>query len=78
MKVNPSIYREYDIRGRADVDYDASFAQALGRAYGSRPLRDNITRAAVGCDFRVRSPGYHQALKQGIPPTGGSVVAIRE
>ncbi len=78
MKVNPSIYREYDIRGRADVDYDASFAEALGRAYGSRLLRDNITRAAVGCDCRVSSPGYHQALKQGILSTGVSVVDIGE
>ena len=32
--MNPAIFREYDIRGVADQDFDVDFAFALGRAYG--------------------------------------------
>ncbi|RMF21582.1 MAG: phosphomannomutase/phosphoglucomutase [Deltaproteobacteria bacterium] len=76
MKVNPSIFREYDIRGRAGVDYDEAFVEALGRAYGSRLRRENITRAAVGRDCRLTSPAYHDALKRGIRSTGIDVIDI--
>ena len=35
MTMNPAIFREYDIRGIADADFDDDFARALGRAYGA-------------------------------------------
>src|SRR5438445_2465 len=41
--MNPAIFREYDIRGVADRDYDADFARRLGVAYavfaGARGVR---------------------------------------
>ncbi len=76
MKVNPSIYREYDIRGIAGKDFDESFVEALGRAYGTKLRRAHIDRAAVGRDCRLTSPTYHKLLKAGIRSTGVNVVDI--
>ncbi len=76
MTVNPSIFREYDIRGIAGVDYDEGFVEALGRAYGTRLLRSNITRVAVGHDCRLTSPTYHKILKSALRSTGVAVVDI--
>ena len=78
MTVNPSIYREYDIRGIAGEDYDEKFVEALGRALGTRLLRDNISKCAVGRDCRVTSPSYHRVIKSGIRSTGVDVVDIGE
>ncbi len=78
MKMNPSIFREYDIRGVAGVDYDEAFVQALGRAYGTLLRRENITRVAVGRDCRVTSPAYHAVLKSGIRSAGIDIVDIGE
>jgi len=76
VKANPTIYREYDIRGVAGKDFDESFVEALGRAYGSKLKRRNITRAAVGRDCRMTSPTYHKILKAAIRSTGVDVVDI--
>ena len=76
MRVNPSIFREYDIRGVAGVDYDESFVEALGRAYGTKLRGERITRAAVGCDCRATSPDYHRILKRAIRDCGVDVVDI--
>ena len=78
MKANPSIYREYDIRGIAGKDYDESFVESLGRAYGTKLLGENITRAAVGRDCRVTGPTYHKILKASIRSTGVDVVDVGE
>jgi phosphomannomutase/phosphoglucomutase len=76
VTVNPSIFREYDIRGIAGVDYDEGFVEALGRAYGTKLLRANITRIAAGHDCRLTSPTYHKILKAAIRSTGVTVVDI--
>ncbi|MEE8310658.1 MAG: phosphomannomutase/phosphoglucomutase [Candidatus Binatia bacterium] len=76
MTVNPSIYREYDIRGIAGVDYDEAFVEALGRAYGTKLLSKNITRVAVGRDCRVTGPTYHKIMKSAIRSTGVNIIDI--
>ncbi|HYB98483.1 MAG TPA: phosphomannomutase/phosphoglucomutase [Candidatus Limnocylindrales bacterium] len=76
MKLNPQIYREYDIRGVAGTDYDEEFAFALGRAYGSKLLDQGISRAAVGRDCRVTSPAFHAAMKNALRATGIDVVDV--
>jgi phosphomannomutase/phosphoglucomutase len=78
VRMNRSIFREYDIRGISGVDYDEAFVQALGRAYGTLLRRDNISRVAVGRDCRVTSPGYHAVLKSGLRAAGVDVVDIGE
>jgi phosphomannomutase/phosphoglucomutase len=76
VKTNPSIYREYDIRGAAGRDFDETFVEALGRAYGTTLRRKNIARSAVGRDCRMTSPTYHKILKAGIRSAGVDVVDI--
>ncbi len=78
MSFNPTIFREYDIRGVAGVDYDESFAEELGRAYGTKLARQQISRAAVGRDCRLTSPAMASALIAGIRQTGVDVVDIGE
>jgi len=76
MKMNPQIFREYDIRGIAEQDYDGEFAAQLGRAFGTTLAGRGISRAAVGRDCRLSSPGYHEALKAGLRAAGIDVVDV--
>src|SRR4029450_11549619 len=51
--VNPTIFREYDIRGAAERDFDAGFAHALGRGYAAYLTERNAIgrgRGGVGRD----------------------------
>jgi phosphomannomutase/phosphoglucomutase len=73
-----SIYREYDIRGIAGVDFDDGFVEALGRAIGTKWISKNIGRAVVARDCRLSSPGYHKILKQAIRSAGVDVIDIGE
>ena len=52
--MNPAIFREYDIRGAADQDFDVDFAFALGRAYGTLATNQGKRRVSVGRDCRPR------------------------
>jgi len=74
--MNPEIFREYDIRGVADRDFDEAFARTLGRAYGTL-LREKGKRVvAVGGDCRLTSEKYQKALAEGIVSTGIDVIEI--
>ncbi len=74
--VNPAIFREYDIRGIADVDYDAGFARLLGRAYATYVADKNVKRVSVGRDARLTSNKYADALKDGLRTGGLDVVDL--
>ncbi len=76
MTVNPSIFREYDIRGVAGRDYDESFVAGLGRAYAVKLRAEGIERAVVARDCRLSSPVYHQTLKTVLRESGIDVVDI--
>lgn len=76
MKMNPEIFREYDIRGVAETDFDEGFVEALGRAYGTKLREQEVTKVAVGRDCRLSGPAYHQILKRAIRFVGVDVVDI--
>jgi phosphomannomutase/phosphoglucomutase len=76
VELNPAIFREYDIRGIADRDFDAAFAGALGRAFGTLALEHRARRVSVGRDCRLTSDGYAAALIAGIRSTGLDVVDV--
>ena len=76
MKLNPQIFREYDIRGIAGVDYDEEFSELLGRAFAAMLLERGITRAAVGRDCRLSSPAQCTALKAGLRASGVDVIDV--
>lgn len=74
MKINPVIFREYDIRGTVDTELTPEFARILGRAYATLAIENNLNRIGVGYDCRLSSPGYSQALAEGIADEGLDVV----
>jgi len=74
--VNPAIFREYDIRGVAERDFDAGFAASLGRAFGTLAGEAGRRRVSVGRDCRLTSDRYAAALADGIRSTGLTVVDI--
>ena len=55
MKVNESIFREYDIRGIAGADIDEKFAYAFGQAFGTFLTQKGVKQALVGFDARRNS-----------------------
>ena len=70
MKINPRIFREYDIRGTVDVDLSVEFAYLLGRAYATLARESKKDGIAVGHDCRLSSPAYADALCRGISDEG--------
>lgn len=74
MKINPVIFREYDIRGTVGTELSPEFARVLGRAYATLAVENNLNRIAVGHDCRLSSPEYATALAEGIADEGLDVV----
>ena len=73
---NPSILREYDIRGIVGKTLDESDAWALGRTYAAMALTEGARRIAVGRDGRTHSPRLEAALVRGLTEGGLDVVTI--
>ncbi len=76
MKINPYIFRQYDIRGVVGEDLDEDFARRLGQAFGTYALKNNETSVIVGCDNRISSPSLKKAVTEGLLSTGCNVVDI--
>lgn len=70
IKLNPQIFREYDIRGTVDKDLSEDFAFLLGRAYGERCKEEGFDNIGVGHDCRLSSPVYARALMRGLSTVG--------
>lgn len=75
-KFSPDILREYDIRGRVDVDLCVEDAYAIGCAFGSYVKKDGGQTMCVGYDGRHSSPIFAQALIQGLVDVGIDVENI--
>ncbi len=73
---NPTVLREYDIRGIIGDTLDERDALALGRAFGTRVRRDGGKSVCVGYDGRLTSPALEQALVEGLTSTGLQVLRI--
>ena len=70
MKLNPDIFKAYDIRGVYPNDIDEATAKAIGSAFavylGSREI-------AVGYDMRLSSPSLKAAFVEGVTEQGVDV-----
>ena len=76
---DPTILREYDIRGQIGKNLSVEDAYALGRAFGSFVIRrtgNPQASIAVGYDGRETSPTLSKALIDGLISTGASVTAV--
>ncbi|HEY0855805.1 MAG TPA: phosphomannomutase/phosphoglucomutase [Albitalea sp.] len=76
MKVAASIFKAYDIRGIVGRTIDETFAEHLGRAFGTEAVKAGEKAVAVGRDGRLSGPGLTAALARGLASTGLDVVDL--
>jgi len=79
MKMNPVVFREYDIRGIVDSDFDSDFAQQLGKAYVTYLVREKgVTspKICIGHDARLSSPELVKNLSRGMTECGAQVLLL--
>src|SRR5438270_2043431 len=75
-RFDPSILREYDIRGVVGKTLFAADAHALGRAFATTVAQAGGKKVAVGYDGRLTSPELEAALVDGLAAGGIDVVRI--
>lgn len=73
---DPTILREYDIRGVIGETLEADDARAIGRSFGSLLKRAGGSTVAVGYDGRQSSPMLEHALVEGLTASGCDVVRV--
>jgi phosphomannomutase len=77
-RVNPAIFRAYDIRGLVDVDLTDATLQTLGQAIGTYFRRLEGRTLVVGRDARLSSPRFQAVCIEGLRRTGINVIDIGE
>jgi len=73
---NPSILREYDIRGIVGETLTEADAYALGRAFGAKAHGEGARTIAVGRDGRTHSGMLEAELIRGLTTSGINVVQV--
>jgi phosphomannomutase/phosphoglucomutase len=74
--MNPQVFREYDIRGVVEEDFDDEFVVDLGRAYATMLRRAGKRTITVGRDCRLSSDRLFHLLLEGLLPAGINTVDI--
>ncbi len=74
----PVIFREYDIRGVYNEEFDDQFAYELGRAFVTYLSDSQVKNPTItlGHDARLSSPAIIKALSRGIRECGGNVILL--
>jgi phosphomannomutase len=73
---DPTVLREYDIRGRVGETLSAADARAVGRSFGTVVREAGGKRVSVGRDGRHSSPELSAALIEGLNAAGIDVADI--
>ena len=76
IKLNPYIFRNYDIRGVVDEDLDSEKVEAIGKAYGTFLRRRKICHAVVGRDCRLSGEMFQKALVKGLISMGIHIIDV--
>jgi phosphomannomutase/phosphoglucomutase len=76
MRINPQIFREYDIRGVVNKDLTPDIVKTLGRGFGTYMAQLGHKELVVGRDGRLSSKAFEDALIEGLISTGCNVVSI--
>jgi phosphomannomutase/phosphoglucomutase len=76
MRVNETIFREYDVRGIADRDLTDSACLLLGKAIGTFVRTKGGKTFTIGRDCRLSGPRIKKALIEGLLSTGLEVIDI--
>src|SRR5579862_9442472 len=72
----PTIFREYDIRGIADVELLDADVEQLGRSFGTYMRRHAGSKVNLGRDTRLSSPRLRNALIRGLKAAGCQVTDL--
>jgi len=78
-KINPKVFKAYDIRGIYPSEIDAEFAFKLGQAFAEMikaELKQDKVEITVGQDMRLSSPKLTKKLIAGIKEQGADVFDI--
>jgi phosphomannomutase/phosphoglucomutase len=74
--LKPTIFREYDIRGIADLEMLSPDVVNLGRAIGTYMRRHSGPKVTLGRDVRLSGTRLHDALLEGLLASGCQVTDI--
>jgi phosphomannomutase len=73
---DPTVLREYDIRGVIGETLGPDDARAIGRSFASLLVKAGGKRVAVGYDGRVSSPMLEHALVEGLNASGCDAIRV--
>jgi phosphomannomutase/phosphoglucomutase len=76
MKLNPYIFRAYDVRGKVGIDIVPEVFELVGRAFGTLVAGRGGRAVALGMDNRLSSGALKEAFAAGVLATGVDVVDI--
>lgn len=76
LDVNPSIFREYDIRGEYPSALDERSAELIGKAFGSEVRLAGQQQCYLAWDGRHSSPALKDAFSRGVLSTGCDILEI--
>jgi len=76
LKIKPTIFREYDIRGLVGEEITPAVAANIARAYAVYLRKDGIRDVIVGRDNRVSSPSIRDAVVEALAARGCHVVDL--
>ncbi len=74
--MNPSIFREYDIRGRVPQDLNADAVTRIAKAFGTQLRRRGAKTISVGGDVRTHTRGLMDAFIAAANATGLDVIDL--
>ncbi len=74
--MNPQVFREYDIRGIVQDDFDDEFVVNLGRAYATILIEAGKHNITLGRDCRLSSDMLRERLLEGLLPAGINVTDV--
>ncbi|MEW6721456.1 MAG: phosphomannomutase, partial [Thermodesulfobacteriota bacterium] len=74
--INPLIFREYDVRGVVGRDLHPATVTMLGRGYGTYAAERGVRTVALGRDVRLSSPGFRDAMVEGLLSAGLAVIDV--
>ncbi|MBU2025623.1 MAG: phosphomannomutase/phosphoglucomutase [Patescibacteria group bacterium] len=75
-KINPYIFRGYDIRGVVGKDLDFDLVKRIAKAYGYMLSQRRIREAVVGRDCRKSGEEYMKAVIEGLTESGINVIDL--
>ncbi len=76
MKVNPAVFRAYDIRGKVGEDLTPALVEAVGRAFGSHIKSQGGEGVSVSRDNRHSSRKLATDFIRGVLSTGINVIDL--